>query len=56
MRPIAEGELIYRYSTKIVLAQCTPVDNLLPEQLGVALKGGIDGLASLFLALKASVR
>lgn len=42
VRPIAVGELFYRLSTKAILKTAFKPDFLLPNQLGVGSKGGVE--------------
>jgi hypothetical protein len=45
IRPIAVGELFYRLATKTILKTAFKPDFLLPNQLGVGSKGGIEPVA-----------
>jgi hypothetical protein len=45
IRPIAVGELFYRLATKTILKTAFKPDFLLPNQLGVGSKGGVEPIA-----------
>lgn len=45
IRPIAVGELFYRLATKTILKTAFRIDFLLPNQLGVGSRGGIEPIA-----------
>jgi len=45
IRPIAVGDLIYRVCSKALLKHVLWPDFLLPNQLGVGSKGGIEPIA-----------
>jgi hypothetical protein len=47
IRPVAVGDMIYRLCTKILLQHFSHLKMLLPEQLGVGTKGGVEPIIRL---------